>query len=116
MSVRELGGTPYDAEDVYRRCSPITYADRCTTPTLFLQHESDYRCPAEQTEQFFTVLRVKGVPAEMLRFPNTSHGGSVRGPITHRRAQNDALLDWMNRYVLGAAAEADKQEAMAAPA
>src|SRR4029077_9411785 len=29
FSVRELGGTPYDAEDVYRRCSPITYADRC---------------------------------------------------------------------------------------
>ncbi|MFY9809700.1 MAG: prolyl oligopeptidase family serine peptidase [Pseudonocardiaceae bacterium] len=20
-------------------------------------------------------------------------------PLTHRRAQNDALLDWMNRYV-----------------
>jgi len=112
----ELGGTPYDAEDVYRRCSPITYAHRCTTPTLFLQHESDYRCPAEQTEQFFTVLRVNGVPAEMLRFPNTSHSGSARGPITHRRAQNEALLDWMNRYVLGGAAEPDTREAVAARA
>jgi dipeptidyl aminopeptidase/acylaminoacyl peptidase len=116
FSVRELGGTPYDAEDVYRRCSPITYADRCTTPTLFLQHEGDYRCPAEQTEQFFTVLRVKGVPAEMLRFPNTSHAGSVRGPIGHRRAQNEAMLDWMNRWVLGGAIETGKQEAVAAPA
>jgi dipeptidyl aminopeptidase/acylaminoacyl peptidase len=110
FSVRELGGTPYDAEDVYRRCSPITYAHRCTTPTLFLQHEGDHRCPAEQTEQFFTVLRVNGVPAEMLRFPNTSHGGSVRGPIGHRRAQNEALLDWMNRYVLDAATERGERE------
>ncbi len=59
---------------------------------------------------------MNGVPAEMLRFPNTSHGGSVRGPITHRRAQNEALLDWMNRYVLDSAAEAGKQEAVAAPA
>ena len=116
FSVRELGGTPYEAEDVYRRCSPITYAHRCTTPTLFLQHESDYRCPAEQTEQFFTVLRVNGVPAEMLRFPNTSHGGSVRGPIGHRRAQNEALLDWMNRYVLSARAETGDRQAAAAPA
>jgi dipeptidyl aminopeptidase/acylaminoacyl peptidase len=116
FSVRELGGTPYDAEEVYRRCSPITYAHRCTTPTLFLQHESDYRCPAEQTEQFFTVLRVNGVPAEMLRFPNTSHGGSVRGPIGHRRAQNEALLDWMNRYVLGAPTKTSAREAAAAPA
>jgi dipeptidyl aminopeptidase/acylaminoacyl peptidase len=116
FSVLELGGTPYDAEDVYRRCSPITYADRCTTPTLFLQHESDYRCPAEQTEQFFTVLRVNGVPAEMLRFPNTSHAGSVRGPIGHRRAQNEALLDWMNRYVLGEPIEKTEKGSVTAAA
>jgi dipeptidyl aminopeptidase/acylaminoacyl peptidase len=115
FSVRELGGTPSDAEDVYRRCSPITYAHRCTTPTLFLQHENDYRCPAEQTEQFYTVLRVNGVPAEMLRFPNTPHGGSILGPITHRRAQNDALLGWMNRYVLGVSARASGQELTASP-
>jgi len=116
FSARELGGTPYEAEDAYRRCSPITYADRCTTPTLFLQHENDFRCPAEQTEQFFTVLRVNGVPAEMLRFPGTPHGGSIIGPIGHRRAQNEALLDWMNRYVLGVTAETSKREAAAAPA
>jgi dipeptidyl aminopeptidase/acylaminoacyl peptidase len=110
FSPRELGGTPYEAEDVYRRCSPITYADRCTTPTLFLQHEGDHRCPAEQTEQFFTVLRVNGVPAEMLRFPNTPHVGSLVGPIPHRRAQNEALLDWMNRYVLAEAPVAASAE------
>jgi dipeptidyl aminopeptidase/acylaminoacyl peptidase len=116
FSVRELGGTPYEAEDVYRRCSPITYANRCTTPTLFLQHENDCRCPPEQSEQFFTVLRVNGVPAEMLRFPNTPHAGSVIGPIGHRRAQNEALVDWMNRYVLGVETEPREQEAVAAPA
>lgn len=110
FTVRELGGTPYEAEDVYRRCSPITYAHRCTTPTLFLQHEKDFRCPAEQTEQFYTVLRVNGVPAEMLRFPDTPHGGSILGPIGHRRAQNEALLEWMNRYVLGAAEGAGDKE------
>jgi hypothetical protein len=62
------------------------------------------------------VLRVNEVPAEMLRFPNTSHGGSVRGPIGHRRAQNEALLDWMNRYVLGAPTETDDRQVVAAPA
>ena len=113
--VREFGGTPDEVEDVYRRCSPITYAHRCTTPTLFLQHEGDCRCPAEQTEQFFTVLRVNGVPAEMLRFPNTPHVGSIVGPIGHRRAENEALLDWMNRWVLGVASAGEKELA-AAPA
>ena len=116
FSVRELGGTPNEAEEIFRRSSPISYAHRCTTPTLFLQHEHDYRCPAEQTEQFFTVLRVNGVRAEMLRFPGTPHAGSIFGPIGHRRAQNDALLEWMNRYVLGGAAETAEKQAVATPA
>jgi dipeptidyl aminopeptidase/acylaminoacyl peptidase len=111
FGARELGGAPHEVEDVYRRCSPVTYAHRCTTPTLFLQHEHDFRCPAEQTEQFFTILRVNGVPAEMVRFPNTPHIGSVVGPIGHRRGQNEALLDWMNRYVLAEAPAAAADQA-----
>lgn len=58
---------------------------------------------------------MNGVPAEMLRFPNTPHVGSILGPIGHRRAENEALLDWMNRWVLGVAS-ADEKELAAAPA
>ncbi|TDE51477.1 S9 family peptidase [Nonomuraea mesophila] len=94
-----MGGAPHERRDDYERCSPITYAHRCTTPTLFLQHEADHRCPPEQTEQYYAVLKANGVPAEMLRFPGTSHHGSLVGPPSHRLAQNEALLDWMIRYV-----------------
>jgi hypothetical protein len=37
----------------------------------------------------------------MLRLPESPHGGSIEGAPIVRRAQNEALLDWMNRYVLG---------------
>lgn len=94
-----LGGPPHEHPETYRRCSPVTYAHRATTPTLFLQHENDYRSPPEQAEQFYAILKTQGVTAEMLRFPGTGHTGSVLGPITHRRAQNEALLDWMNRHL-----------------
>jgi len=40
----------------------------------------------------------------------------VIGPIGHRRAQNEALIDWMNRYVLGVESDAREEEAIAAPA
>jgi dipeptidyl aminopeptidase/acylaminoacyl peptidase len=56
------------------------------------------------------VLRVNGVPAEMLRFPDTPHIGSILGPISHRRAQNEALLEWMNRHVLGVATGEDEKQ------
>jgi len=97
----ELGGKPHEIPEVYLRCSPTTYAHRCTTPTLLIQGEHDFRCPTEQSEQFYNVLKVNGCTVEMLRLPASAHGASLRGDLAVRRAQNEALLDWMNRYVLG---------------
>jgi dipeptidyl aminopeptidase/acylaminoacyl peptidase len=97
----ELGGHPHEVPEVYARCAPITYAHRCTTPTLLIQGEADYRCPAEQSEQFYAVLKVAGCPVEMLRLPAAPHAASIDGPPAIRAAQNEALLGWMNRYVLG---------------
>ncbi|MBI1257372.1 MAG: prolyl oligopeptidase family serine peptidase [Chloroflexi bacterium] len=101
FATEQLGGHPWEIPEIYARCSPITEAHHCVTPTLMIQGEYDWRCPAEQSEQFYTVLKANGCTVEMLRFPNSSHGGAVRGPLASRTAHNDALLDWMNRYVLG---------------
>ena len=101
FSTRELGGHPHEIPEVYRRCSPITYAHNCTTPTLLVQGESDYRCPAEQSEQFYTVLKANGCVVEMLRLPESPHAGSIEGDPAIRKAQNEALLEWMDRYVKG---------------
>lgn len=96
----ELGGKPHEIIDTYLRCSPITHAHKCTTPTLLIQGDADYRCPPEQSEQFYTVLKANGCTVEMLRLPWSPHMGAIAGPLPWRKAQNDALLDWMNRYVL----------------
>ncbi len=95
------GGLLHETPETYARCSPITCAHRCRTPTLLVQAEQDYRCPAEQSEQFYSVLKTAGCPVEMVRLPNHFHCGSVIGTPLVRRIQNEVLLDWMNRYVLG---------------
>ena len=100
FAVAELGGHPYEIPEIYEKCSPVTYAHTCTTPTLFVQGECDYRCPTEQSEQMYTILKANGCIAEMLRLPNSPHAGSIIGPVELRQAQNDALLDWMNRYLM----------------
>lgn len=99
FSVEELGGHPHEIPQVYVRCSPITNAHRCTTPTLLVQCEHDWRCPIEQGEQFYNVLKANGCTVEMLRLPGGSHASTIYGPPALRRAQNEALLEWMNRYV-----------------
>ena len=98
-SLSEIGGKPHEIPDVYRRGSPVSHAHKCQTPTLLIQCEEDYRCPAGQAEQFYGHLKANGCIAEMLRIPGASHVASITGPIPVQKAQNEALLDWMRRYV-----------------
>ena len=101
FGVEQMGGHPHEIPAVYEKCSPISYAHRCTTPTLMVQSELDWRCPAEQGEQFYTVLKANGCTVEMLRQPGGSHVASISGAVNLRRAHNEAMLDWFDRYVLG---------------
>ena len=101
FGVEELGGHPHEVPDLYRKCSPITDAHTCTTPTLMIQCEHDWRCPAEQSEQFYTTLRANGCIVEMIRHPGTSHGGSIFGPLPLRKSHLASTQDWFDRYVLG---------------
>jgi dipeptidyl aminopeptidase/acylaminoacyl peptidase len=94
-----LGGKPHEIPDVYLKCSPILYAHNCKTPTLLVQGEADYRCPAGQSEEFYTILKANGCIAEMLRMPASGHNDSTYGSFETRKAHNEALIDWMNRYL-----------------
>jgi dipeptidyl aminopeptidase/acylaminoacyl peptidase len=100
FAVEQMGGHPHEIPEVYEKSSPIIYAHNCTTPTLMVQSEHDWRCPAEQSEQFYAVLKANGCTVEMLRQPGGSHGASNIGAINLRRAHNEAMLDWFEQYVL----------------
>lgn len=98
---KAMNGTYYEKPEAYVRSSPITYANRCKTPTLLIQGDADFRCPTEQSEQFYAVLRAHGCIVEMLRLPGASHAATIAGPPPIRRAQNEAMIAWFDRYILG---------------
>ena len=95
----DLGGLPHEIPDMYRSRSPLTYAHRCTTPTLMLHGEEDYRCPMAEAEQFFRVLLVVGCVTELVRIPRCNHMGDSHGPLSARVGQNEALVDWFERFL-----------------
>jgi dipeptidyl aminopeptidase/acylaminoacyl peptidase len=94
-----MDGLPPDAIASYVRCSPIMHAHHCSTPTLIIQGEADYRTRPEQSRQLYAVLKRAGCVVEMLMLPHASHDGSIDGPVPARRAQNVALVDWMQRHL-----------------
>jgi dipeptidyl aminopeptidase/acylaminoacyl peptidase len=96
---RDLGGRPHEIPDAYRARSPITYAHRCTTPTMFIHGEDDRRVPISEAEQFYRILHDVGCPAEMVRITDCHHLGDSCGPLAARQAQNEALVRWFRRYL-----------------
>ena len=79
--------------------SLASYADRIRTPLLIIHSEQDLRCPIEQGEHLFTLLRLMGRETEMLRFPAECHELSRSGSPRHRVQRFEAILEWFGRYL-----------------
>lgn len=98
---RQLAGSIDTAFDQFVRSSPITAAEAVTTPTLLIVSDEDHRCPPEQALQFYQRLTSTGCEVELLMLPGASHAGSVNEAPVVRRAQNDAMADWLSSRLLG---------------
>lgn len=48
--------------------SPLRYADQCTTPTLFIHSNEDYRCPYSEGLQMYSALCLHGVETRLCMF------------------------------------------------
>jgi len=94
----EFMGPPWDpkAHEILRKQSPIEYVLNVKTPTMFLDGESDHRVPIEEAEQMYTALRKLRVPARMVRYPDSYHGGWSPWNMVHRYHEE---LKWWRRYL-----------------
>jgi dipeptidyl aminopeptidase/acylaminoacyl peptidase len=94
----EFFGPPWEEEGLRNllASSPIVHAKGVTTPTLFVNGESDHRVPIEEAEQMYTALRKQGVPARMIRYPDSYHGGWTHWRYLHRLY---STLEWWGRWL-----------------
>ncbi len=60
-------------QDPFRKWSPIRYISNARTPTLVIHSQRDYRLDVSEGLQLFTALQRRGVPSEMLYFPDEGH-------------------------------------------
>ena len=64
------GGPPWKDPYGYLGNSPLTYADRVTTPVMIVDGDMD---PIEQSEEFFTAMERQGKRAEFVRYWGEDH-------------------------------------------
>ncbi len=93
----DLGGTPWDNPDGYRRFSPSEGVKEFATPCLVITGEKDFRVPYTQSLAFFTDLQLRGVPSRLVVFPEAGHWPSWYEMVFYYLVH----LDWFHRYLGG---------------
>ncbi|MET7283069.1 serine hydrolase [Kribbella sp. NPDC005582] len=78
--------------------SPMTQIDQVQTPTLVIHGDADRRCPLGQAQQWHTALRERGVPTQLVLYPEADHLFIVQGKPSHRLDFNRRVLDWVEQY------------------
>jgi len=90
---------PWEIPEKYLKHSPITYADKMTTPLLIIHSVFDHRCPIPEGEQLYYTLKRLKREVEYIRFDNNSHGLSRIGKPSHRTARLRHVLRWFDKYL-----------------
>jgi len=97
----EFKGKPWDyygkpdAENPYRKWSPMLAAKNFKTPMLVVHGQLDYRLDVSEGYQMFTTLQRLKVPSKMLYFPDEDHW--VLKPQNSRlwwKTVNDWVDEW----------------------
>ena len=95
-----LGAEPWEKPDLFWARSPLSLVGNVKTPTLVIVGAEDYRTPVSESEQYYTALRLRGVPTALIKVPGASHGGIAARP-SQSAAKASAILAWFEKYRKG---------------
>ena len=76
--------------------SSLMSVGKVTTPTLLMTGVLDRRTPMPQTEEYYTALKVKGVPVKLLEFNDEFHGTGSK-PSNYIRTQL-YMMSWFKQF------------------
>jgi dipeptidyl aminopeptidase/acylaminoacyl peptidase len=92
--------TYWQAEDVYERMSPFTYADSIKAPILFIHGMADDNQGTFpiQSERMFAAVKGNGGTARLVMLPAEAHGYRARESVGTTLAE---MVAWLDRWVKG---------------
>ena len=76
--------------------SSLMYVGKVKTPTMVMTGVLDMRTPMPQSEEYYSALKMRGIPSVLLRFENEWHGTSSR-PSNWMRTQL-YMMSWYNKW------------------
>lgn len=89
----EQGGTPWEAD--HNKWNPARHVDRWKTPMLVVHGGRDYRVVDTEGLSTFTALQRRGIPSQLLYFPDENHW--VLKPQNSLQ-WHDTVFAWIKRF------------------
>jgi dipeptidyl aminopeptidase/acylaminoacyl peptidase len=88
----------WQAQDLYEKMSPFTYADRIKTPILLVHGMADNNTGTYpiQSERMYAALKGNGGTARYVQLPSESHGYQARESVGHTLAE---MMLWLDQWV-----------------
>jgi dipeptidyl aminopeptidase/acylaminoacyl peptidase len=87
---------PWENRESYAAHSPLTFADRVTTPLLIQHGEVDPRVPIAGAWKFYRTLKAMGKTVELEIYPR---GGHVLREPMQQREQMRRNLEWFTKWI-----------------
>lgn len=95
----QMGATPWSNPQKLWQHSPIAYADRVKTPTLFIHSDEDFRCNQFEGISMYYALRDFGVETRLCLFKGENHELSRSGKPKNRIRRLQEITDWMDAHL-----------------
>jgi dipeptidyl aminopeptidase/acylaminoacyl peptidase len=70
---KENGGTQFEHPENYEKFNPINHVKDWRVPMLVVHSGKDFRIPDTQGLGAFTALQRRGIPSQLLHFPDENH-------------------------------------------
>jgi dipeptidyl aminopeptidase/acylaminoacyl peptidase len=87
---------PWENRNGYAAHSPLTFADKVTTPLLIQHGEADPRVPIAGAWKFYRTLKAMGKAVELEIYPR---GGHVLREPMQQREQMRRNLEWFAKWI-----------------
>lgn len=92
---KEQGGPQFEHPERYEKFDPLSHVKDWRVPMMIVHSGKDFRIPLSQGLGAFTALQRRGIPSELLYFPDENHW--VLKP--HNSVQwHDAVNAWLKKW------------------
>jgi dipeptidyl aminopeptidase/acylaminoacyl peptidase len=90
--------TYWQAQDLYERMSPFTFADKIKEPILLVHGMADNNTGTfpVQSERMYAALKGNGGTARYVQLPAESHGYAARESVGHTLFE---MMSWLDQWV-----------------